>query len=47
MTVTPSSHDTNVIYKLQKKIEPDSKNPTYLKTVSGIGYKFSADSAWK
>ena len=35
---------TNVIYNLRKKIEPDSKNPTYLKTVLGIGYKFSADS---
>lgn len=35
----------NVIYNLWKKIEPDSKNPTYLKTVLGIGYKFSADNA--
>ena len=34
----------NVIYNLRKKIEPDSKNPTYLKTVLGIGYKFSADN---
>ena len=34
----------NVIYNLRKKIEPDSKNPIYLKTVLGIGYKFSADS---
>lgn len=33
----------NVIYNLRKKIELDSQNPTYLKTVSGIGYKFSAD----
>ena len=33
----------NVIYNLRKKIEPDSKNPTYLTTVLGIGYKFSAD----
>lgn len=38
---------TNVIYNLRKKIEPDSKNPTYLKTVSGIGYKFNADSLGK
>lgn len=36
---------TNVIYNLRKKIEPDSKNPTYIKTVLGVGYKFSADSA--
>ena len=28
----------NVIYNLRKKIETDSKNPTYIKTVLGIGY---------
>lgn len=32
----------NVIYNLRKKIEPDSKDPTYIKTVLGVGYKFSA-----
>ena len=32
----------NVIYNLRKKIEPDSKNPTYIKTVLGVGYKFDA-----
>lgn len=26
------------------RIEPDCKNPTYLKTVLGVGYKFSADT---
>ncbi len=31
---------SNVIYNLRKKIEPDSKNPTYIKTVLGVGYKF-------
>lgn len=31
----------NAIYNLRKKIEPDSKNPTYIKTVLGVGYKFS------
>ena len=31
----------NVIYNLRKKIEPDSKNPTYIKTVLGVAYKFS------
>lgn len=41
------SNVTNVIYNLRKKIEPDSKNPTYLKTVLGIGYKFNADSLRK
>ena len=33
---------TSVIYNLRKKIEPDSKNPTYIKTVLGIGYKFAS-----
>ena len=33
---------TSVICNLQKKIEPDSKNPTYIKTVLGIGYKFAS-----
>ena len=31
----------NVICNLRKKIEPDNKNPTYIKTVLGVGYKFS------
>ncbi len=31
----------NVIYNLRRKIEPDSKKPTYIKTVLGVGYKFS------
>lgn len=35
----------NVIYNLRKKIEPDSKNPTYIKTVLGVGYKFDVKSA--
>ena len=29
------------IYSLRKKIAPDSKNPTYIKTVLDVGYKFS------
>ena len=33
----------NVICNLRKKTEPDSKNLIYLKTVLGIGYKFSVD----
>ena len=37
----------NVIYNLRKKIEPDSKNPTYIKTVLGIGYKFDPKKAEK
>ena len=35
------SSAVNVIYNLRKKIEPDSKNPTYIKTVLGVGYKFN------
>ena len=34
----------NVIYNLRKKIEPDSKNPIYIKTVLGVGYKFDVKS---
>lgn len=30
----------NVIYNLRKKIEPDNKNPIYIKIVLGVGYKF-------
>ena len=37
----------NVIYNLRKKIEPDRKNPTYIKTVLGIGYKFDPKNAEK
>ncbi len=33
---------TNVIYNLRKKIELDSRKPTYIKTVLGIGYKFAS-----
>jgi len=35
----------NVICNLLKKIEPDSKNPTYIKTVLGVGYKFDMRNA--
>ena len=37
----------NVIYNLRKKIEPDSKNPTYIKTILGIGCKFDPKKAEK
>jgi two-component system, OmpR family, alkaline phosphatase synthesis response regulator PhoP len=33
------------IRRLRKKIEPDSANPTFVKTVVGVGYKFEDDSA--
>ena len=31
---------STVICNLRKKVEPDSKNPTYIKTVLGVGCKF-------
>ena len=37
------SNVANVICNLRKKIEPDSQNPTYIKTVLGIGYKFTSE----
>ena len=36
---------STVICNLRKKIEPDNKNPTYIKTVLGIGYKFDIKNA--
>ncbi len=32
------------IRRLRKKIEPDSANPTFVKTVVGVGYKFEDDT---
>lgn len=37
--VTPRSVDVYV-RRLREKIEPDAENPTYLKTLRGIGYRF-------
>lgn len=31
------------IKNLRKKVEPDSKNPTYILTVFGVGYKFRGE----
>ena len=39
------SNISTVICNLRKKIEPDSKNPTYIKTVLGVGYKFDVKNA--
>ena len=38
---------STVICNLRKKIEPDSKNPAYIKTVLGVGYKFDVIIAGK
>lgn len=32
------------IKNLRKKIEEDTKNPRYIKTVTGVGYKFEGDT---
>ncbi|MDJ0567809.1 MAG: response regulator transcription factor [Pleurocapsa sp. MO_192.B19] len=32
------------IRRLRKKIEPDTANPTFIKTVVGVGYKFEDDN---
>lgn len=34
------------IKNLRKKIETDTKNPRYIKTVTGVGYKFEGEHAW-
>jgi len=31
------------VMNLRRKIEPDHKNPTYIKTVYGVGYKFAEE----
>jgi DNA-binding response OmpR family regulator len=33
------------VMNLRRKIEPDRKNPTYIKTVYGMGYKFAEEQA--
>jgi DNA-binding response OmpR family regulator len=39
--VTPRSVDV-YMRRLREKIEPDPENPSYLKTVRGIGYRFDS-----
>lgn len=38
---TCHSSVVNTIYSLRKKIEPDCKNPYYIKTVPSMGYIFN------
>lgn len=40
--VTPRTVDTHIA-NLRKKIEPDAKNPKYILSVRGVGYKFKVD----
>jgi DNA-binding response OmpR family regulator len=43
--VTPRSVDA-CIRRVREKIEPDIMNPTYVRTVRGIGYRFDAVAVW-
>ena len=42
--VTERAIDVHIT-NLRKKIEPDHKKPTYIKTVWGVGYKFSSEDS--
>ena len=41
----------NIIWRLRKKLEPDPRNPIYIKAVIGMGYKMvvpeNTDRQWK
>jgi two-component system phosphate regulon response regulator PhoB len=39
--VTPRSVDVYV-RRIREKIEPEPDDPTYLRTIHGVGYRFSA-----
>jgi two-component system phosphate regulon response regulator PhoB len=43
--ISPRSVDA-CIRRVREKIEPDVNNPTYLKTVRGIGYRFDGVAVW-
>jgi len=44
--VTPRTVDA-CIRRIREKIEPDRENPTYLKTIRGVGYRLDAVAAWQ
>ena len=33
----------NIICNLRKRIDPDSRKPTYINTLIGVGYKFASE----
>lgn len=37
----------NLFYRLQRKIEPDPQQPSYLQTVYGRGYKFELPEEYR
>jgi DNA-binding response OmpR family regulator len=43
--VTPRSVDA-CVRRVRRKIEPDRAQPTFLKTVRGVGYRFDAVASW-
>jgi DNA-binding response OmpR family regulator len=44
--INPRSVDA-CIRRIREKIEPDSGNPTMLKTVRGVGYRMDATAIWQ
>ena len=32
-----------LVYRLRRKLEPDSSGPVYIETVPGVGYAFAAE----
>jgi DNA-binding response OmpR family regulator len=44
--VTPRTVDA-CVRRIREKIEPDRENPTYLKTIRGVGYRLDAIAAWQ
>jgi DNA-binding response OmpR family regulator len=44
--ITPRSVDA-CIRRIRKKIEPDRKKPTLLKTIRGVGYRLDANTVWQ
>lgn len=43
--INPRSVDA-CVRRVRGKIEPDISNPTYLKTVRGVGYRFDGGAVW-
>ncbi|HIL58824.1 MAG TPA: winged helix family transcriptional regulator, partial [Rhodothermales bacterium] len=44
--ITYEGYDRTIdshVQRLRAKIEPDSGDPTYVKTVWGVGYKLASD----
>lgn len=44
--INPRSVDA-CVRRIREKIEPDSENPTMIKTVRGVGYRMDANAVWQ